>query len=97
MEDADEFYKLASGITTTAYTFSSYVTSGITYSLRVQARNRVGYGNSSTTLEIIAATEPSTPDAPKTANTENGTQVSINWDLPSDNGGLEISGYKIEI
>ena len=63
---------LASGLTTKAYTFSP-VASGATYSFRVQARNSVGSSDYSNTLEIIAGTVPSTPDAPTTTNIENSS------------------------
>ena len=61
MKHADGFKDLASGLPSTAYTFSSSVTSGVTYKFRVLARNSVGYSDNSTVLEIIAATIPGTP------------------------------------
>ena len=65
---------LESGLTTKAYTFTN-AASGATYSFRVQARNSVGSSDYSNTLEIIAGTVPSTPDAPTTTLSDDASQV----------------------
>ncbi len=48
------FVELVSGLTTTSYTAIG-LTSGLTYTFRVQARNVYGYSASSVSVSIITA------------------------------------------
>ncbi|MFW5928037.1 MAG: fibronectin type III domain-containing protein, partial [Thermoplasmatota archaeon] len=89
-----------SELTTTAnteYTDNS-VTNDQTYYYQVNAVNSEGEGNKS---EIVSATpssasENTTPSAPKNVETSSGDeQVELNWDTPLDNGGSEITEYKV--
>ena len=69
---------------------------GFTYKFRVRARNGIGYSNYSTVFSIVSATVPSKPDAPSTFVT-NEYEILVSWNLPSDQGGLNVNGYKVEI
>ena len=96
MKHDDGFIDLASGLTTKAYTFSP-AASGVTYSFRVQSRNSVGYSNYSSTLEIIAATIPSSPvDLTRNYELMNLNQVAFTWSPPENDGSSSILGYSIE-
>ena len=62
----------------------------------MRARNSVGYSVYSQVLTIFAATIPSQPDAPTTTvNSE--YEIGVSWVLPTDQGGLTISSYLLEI
>lgn len=52
---------LASGVTSTYYQTSITLTSGVTYSFKVVARNSVGYSSYSYAIPIIAARPPDAP------------------------------------
>ena len=64
---------------------------------RVAARNEVGLGAYSDPLSITAATVPSQPSAPTTTLDGAEENVTIAWNLPSSNGGVAITGYRISI
>ena len=68
---------------------------GVVYTYKVKSRNAfdfsVGYSNE---VSILAATNPSQPDAPTT--TVDGDYVRIDWSAPSENGS-PITGYKVYI
>ena len=70
------------------------VVAGTLYRLRVKAKNKYGWGNPSSELEIYAATRPEAPAAPTTAR--NGISIRITW-VPPDNNGLAIDQYEILI
>ena len=65
---------------------------------RVSAINSVGPGASS---NIASATTdpPTAPDAPTslTATASGRTIINLSWTAPSDDGGADISGYRIEV
>ena len=70
---------------------------GTAVSFRVQAASsRAGLGlpGESVTIEI-PATVPSDP-ATTNAQVVAGAGVRLNWSVPSDNGGRELTGYRIE-
>ncbi len=73
------------------------LSAGTTYKFRVSARNSIGSGTSSTEFSIIAGTIPSTPDAPTTTYNGVTDTVLIDWNIPSDAGGLLITGYVLQI
>ena len=72
---------------------------GTTYAFKVKARNAVGFGDYSTVLSIVAGTVPLSQGAPSTSidGDEINPTVTITWPLPSDNGGLSIDGFRLEI
>jgi predicted RNA-binding protein with TRAM domain len=66
---------------------------GKTYTYAISALNKVGEGPSS---DEVAATPGRAPGAP--ANVEVTVQdgeVTVTWDPPADNGGFEVTGYKV--
>ena len=85
----------ASGVTNTAYT-KTVATIGATFKFKVQARTLVGLGAQSSELSIVSATVPAKPDAPLTAYDGVADSVTIDWSA-SDNGGLSITGYILQI
>lgn len=92
-QSTDDFIIIASEVNAKTYTVSGLVY-GNTYQFKVEAHNAIGYGAASTPFAIIAATNPSTPDAPVTV--VDGENVKISWELPF-NGGSTITGYVIKI
>ena len=83
-------------MTETSYTQDSGISSGETYGFRVKARNSVGFSNYSSSIDIIAGTIPSTPDAPTTKSID-ADQIQIIWSSPSDDGGVPISAFIVMI
>jgi hypothetical protein len=51
----------------------------------------------SSEFTIVAATIPSTPAAPTTAYDGITDTVTIDFNPPTDNGGLTVTGYVIQI
>ena len=67
-----------------------------TYRYRVRARNSLGLGDPSraraTTLEALSA-----PDAPgNVTGIADGTTINLSWEAPVSDGGVTISGYRVE-
>ena len=67
-----------------------------TYHYRVTARNILGLGDPSltmgTTWEAVFA-----PDAPRNVTgIADGTTINLSWDAPVSDGGVAISGYRVE-
>ena len=86
----------------TGSTSTSYEHAGLTASstrhYRVSARNSIGLSDPSNI--ISATTDPlSAPNVPSvlSATAVGGTIINLAWTAPSDDGGVEISGYKIEV
>ncbi|MFM8659059.1 MAG: fibronectin type III domain-containing protein [Candidatus Nitrosotenuis sp.] len=92
------------GNTATTYSHTG-LTSGQVYVYRVSAINSVGSSNPSPE----ASTTPSASSTPNTntktvpgsptslsAVSASGTQINLSWAAPSNNGGSDITGYKIE-
>lgn len=86
----------ASGVTSTSYTKTG-LSAGTTYKFKVSARNSIGTGTTTSEFSIVAATIPSTPASPTTTYDEAADTVSIDWNPPSDDGGLSITGYILQI
>jgi titin len=88
--------------TTTAYSHAG-LTSGQLYLYRVSAINAIGTSNPSPEASVTptasaqAATK-TVPDAPTglTAIAVSGTQVNLSWSPPTNTGGSDITGYKVE-
>jgi hypothetical protein len=72
------------------------VSAGVTYKLKVQARNAVGLGAQSSEFSIIAATTPGLPTAliRDEVNTSK-TQAAFTWTVPASNGGSAVIDYII--
>ena len=83
--------------TGTSYSHTG-LTAGSTRHYRVSAINPAGSGLASNTDS--ATTDAATaPDAPTglTVTADGQTQIDLSWTAPSDDGGADISGYKIEV
>ena len=98
MDDNNDgvYSQVATGVTSTSHIETS-LTSGNTYAFRVRARNAINFSNYSAVFSIVAATVPSQPSAPTTTLSGDKTSVIIDWNPPSDLGGLTTDGYKLEI
>jgi titin len=83
-------------LTSLTYTKTS-LSAGATYKFKVSARNSIGTGSLSSEFTIVAATIPSTPAAPTTAYDGTTDTVTIDFNPPTDDGGLTITGYVIQI
>lgn len=70
---------LVEGITSKSF-LATGLTTGLTYSFKVQSRNIVGYSPASSAVAVVAATKPNTPAAPVTQITNN--DVTIRWVAP---------------
>ncbi len=80
--------------TTTTTTFEdASVTSGVTYNYWVKARNSAGEGAAAGPAVIGAKFTPSVPQS-LNGELQNGT-VSLSWTEPSNDGGAEITSYRI--
>lgn len=51
----------------------------------------------SAVLSIVAATVPSPPSAPTTSVSSDTLTMTIDWNAPSDNGGIAVTGYRVYI
>ena len=81
----------------TTYTDTG-LTEGMTRYYRVSAINRIGTGAPSD--EVSATTQAiSAPDAPTnlTATASGQTRIDLSWRAPSNNGGADITGYRIQV
>ena len=96
-DNNDSFYDtVATGLTSASH-IENGLTPGNPYKFKVQARNAVGSSPDSVVFTIYAATVPSQPAAPTTSLNGDSSLVIINWSEPTDNGGVSIDGYKVEI
>ncbi|XP_052027392.1 fibronectin type III domain containing protein 3C1 [Apodemus sylvaticus] len=69
-----------------------------TYKFRIFACNLEGRSNPSG--EVKYTTRPARPECPNkpyVVGTIHARQVTIGWDLPKDNGGMNISSYTLEV
>ena len=81
----------------TSYTHRG-LTAGSTRHYRVSAINSEGTGpaSDSDSATTDAATKPGKPTG-LTATADGQTEIDLSWSGPSDNGGADITGYKIEV
>ena len=98
MDDNDDgsYSEVATGVTSTSHTESG-LTTGEKHKFKVRARNAVDFSSYSLAYTIYPAIVPSQPSTPSTALNGGETLVIIDWSEPSDTGGIDISGYKVEI
>ena len=87
------FTILATGVTSLSYTITS-LSQGLTYQLKVEARNAYGFSVYSNSVSILTAQVPSQPVAPTT--TWSPDNVIVDWTAPDD-GGSPITGYTISL
>ena len=83
--------------TGTSYSHTG-LTAGSTRHYRVSAINSAGTGSASNTDSVTtdAATKPSKPTG-LSATADGQTEIDLSWTAPSDDGGTNITGYKIEV
>jgi len=97
--DSGSFANLVSnsGTAVTGYSHTGLST-GQTYTYKVFAINSVGTSNSSNTASAVTIQVSSAPYAPTslTANPASSTSISLSWTGPQNDGGSQITGYKIE-
>lgn len=82
--------------TSLSATITQGIVKGTTYGLKYRARSLVGSGQFSDARYITAASVPSTPGVPTIASADS-TQITLNFVLPEDNGGLEMDMCQIQM
>lgn len=80
----------------TSYIVSSGVTEGETYTFKVRAENRWGYGAFSDITSVLAAAVPTTPATVTTSIVSTDGSVQVQWNAAADNGS-PITSYLVEI
>lgn len=91
------FAVFADGVSTSTVATMTGLTNGVTYTVRVSAKNSVGTGAPSvaTTVRPVAPpTAPSAPGAP--VATTGDEEVSLTWSAPLATGGAAITDYLVE-
>jgi hypothetical protein len=92
IEGSVTFEVLEEGYLGTTYTTVTPLVTGTTYQFMVQARNTVGLGAYSSTVNVLLA---QVPDQPTNVMTElEGDSFVVSWTAPSD-GGSAITAYQI--
>ena len=86
--------------TSTSYSHTG-LTAGTTRHYRVSAINSAGTSDpssidSATTDSPPAATAPDAPTG-LTATADGQTEIDLSWTAPSDDGGADITGYRVEV
>ncbi|MEM3493314.1 MAG: NosD domain-containing protein, partial [Thermoplasmata archaeon] len=77
----------------TNYTDTGLV-NGVAYTYKVSAVNSIGEGQC--TEEITAIPSPELPSAPRNLRAVSGNRkVILSWEMPDDDGGSPITGYRI--
>ena len=77
------------------HTFNDLVR-GQEYTVRVEAVNRVGNSTSNPQTLTVPYTAPTVP-LNVTGELSDEVQVTLKWDAPTDNGGIDISNYKVQV
>lgn len=72
------------------------LSTGVTYTVSVQAGNADGYGMTSTTpLLVVASDKPGAVLSPSVARDSSGTGATVAWSKPNYTGGTVIKNYTI--
>ena len=84
-----------------ATTSLSYAHAGLdlatTYHYRVSAQNSIGLSEPSSTATATTWESLSAPDAPQNlTGIADGTTINLSWEAPDSDGGVTISGYRVE-
>ena len=81
-------------VTMTEVNSGSALVNGTTYFFQIAAVNSIGTGNYSTTIDATTTV----PDAPTnlTATVVSEMEINLSWEMPSENGGVAITGYDLE-
>lgn len=87
-------FSLSASTQSTSLTTSTGITAGTTYTVRVRARNKWGYGPYSSTVQLKAAVAPSQMSALSTS--VSGKGVTVSFSAPAD-GSSTITAYEILI
>ena len=96
------FYVINTSSTDTSKSIT-VITPGTTLRLRMRVQIVIGYSSYSNILYIQFAEVPAAPDAPTFVDRNGGSDgetspfITIRWAVPSDNGGSQILGFKVEI
>ena len=92
-----KYVGIRSGATSTTYSHR-FLDPRTTRYYRVIAYNDIGYGESSNVASATTEGKAVAPDAPTglSATAMGGNEIHLSWTAPSENGGAEIIGYRIE-
>lgn len=82
-------------VTLTTFTATS-LSANVVYQFKIEARNVVGYSLVSSIISVRAAGVPDKVATPTTAANAD-TSVTVDWDVPTSDGGSPITSYRIEI
>jgi len=88
-------------VSNTGNTGTTYSNTGLspstTYSYRVSAINSVGTSSPSNVSSATTSVQVSAPQPPTnlSATAVSSSQINLSWNTPSNNGGSQITGYKI--
>ena len=92
--DGEDWSELVSSVTGTTYADTG-LTIGTTHYYRIAARNSAGLGAASDAVSQIARVVA--PGAPQNlAASAHGTTMNLSWDAPENDGGAEVTSYRIE-
>lgn len=73
------------------------LTDGNTYGVKVQASNSIGISVQSNTQYFACATIPGAIQTAPTLEAATNSSITIAWSVPTNNGGVPVSGYKVYI
>ena len=85
----------STGSVSTAYSDTALEHS-TTYTYRVSAVNPAGTSSPSNIASATTLNAPPSPPTNLSATAVSSSQINLSWNVPKDNGGTAISGYKIE-
>jgi hypothetical protein len=92
-EVGGDYAVIASGVTATQYTATD-LTFGVTYKLRMEARNSYSFSVYSEEIELYCGFKPEPPTVVSTTNVAD--EVMLAWNAPVDNGAT-VTAYRIFI
>lgn len=72
----------------------SELSPGTQYNFRYRSFDANGASSYSPVFTFYSCVNPSAPGVPTASNT-NLTQINVSWTAPADNGGCDITGYKL--